>query len=69
MYNKYKESTYLKQFNCVQTNDQYQIELFVFHRNTWNCLSECKRINFGLVRLYDISTIVGYLLPNSVLYK
>ena len=30
---------YLKPLNSFKTNDQYQIELFVLYRNTWNHLT------------------------------
>ena len=34
----------LKQFNCLQTNDLYKIELFVFDSNTWNNLTAYKQM-------------------------
>ena len=31
--------------NCVQTNDQNQIEILMLHSNTWNYLNVSKIIN------------------------
>ena len=32
----------LELFNCVQTKNRYQIELFLLHSNTWKYLTEWK---------------------------
>ena len=40
-----KDMEYLKLFNLVQINYQYQIELIVLDNNTWNHLIVCKSIS------------------------
>ena len=43
-YNHNRLIAILKPFNCVKTNDLYQIELLVLDKNTWNHLSVRKQI-------------------------
>ena len=33
---------FLKLFICVESNDYYQVKLFLFDWNTWNHLTKCK---------------------------
>ena len=40
----YTTGTSLKPFNCLQTNDLYQIELLVLDRNTWSHLIVWKQM-------------------------
>ena len=44
---------YLEPYNCVQTNDQYQIELFMLDSNAWNHWTVCKQLSS--VSFKDIS--------------
>ena len=39
----FNQLLYLKPFNCMQTNDEYWIELLVFDRNPRNIFTVCKQ--------------------------
>ena len=53
------DSSHWNHLNCVQINDEYKIELFVFD-NTWNHFIVCKQMSFNLFK--DKGWLIGSVL-------